>query len=702
MNTEDKSRTAQMLRARAEAIVREAGFAEQHAAMSPEAMRKALDELRVHQIELEIQNEELRRVVAASERYCALYDMAPVGFCTLSAKGHIREANFTAGTLLGMAREALVKQPIARFILKDDQVVYYFHRKRLLQFDDPQTCELRMVKGDGAIFWARMEATTGNDESGDPVFRVMISDISERKRTEARLQLAACVFSHAREGIMITDADGVIVEVNRAFTRITGYPRDEALGRNSRFLSSDRQNQAFFAAVRRALTENHYWSGEVWNRRKDDTLYAEMQTISVVPDVQGNVRQIVTLFSDITALKQAEEALAESLEQRRLFIEYAPAGLAMFDRDMRYLYTSNRWFADHGLSKRDLYGLSHYDVFPEIPEEWKQAHRRGLAGEVLRSEGDRFERLDGSVKWVRWELRPWYNAQQTIGGIVIFTEDITANKKAEEALRASEERLSLVLRGTQDGFWDWDLLRNKVHYSLRWWSMLGYAEGELEAAPDLWRRLTHPDDLERIDRDLAAALAGSTDTYEAEFRLRHREGHYLHIIARALILRDGQGQAIRVAGANRDVSENRRVENALREQEQFFRLITENLEGFVSVLDVEGRRVYNSPSYARLLGHRNLSGTLSFGDIHPADRERVMQAFRETVATGIGQHLEFRFVMADGGICWLESRSGVIRDQDGRTKRVVVVSHDVTERKAAEDQIRDRALADAVTRLPTD
>jgi PAS domain S-box-containing protein len=147
MNTEDKSRTAQMLRARAEAIVREAGFAEQRAAMSPEAMRKALDELRVHQIELEIQNEELRRVVAASERYCELYDMAPVGYCTLSAKGHILEANLTAGTLLGMAREALVKQPIARFILKDDQVIYYFHRKRLLEFDEPQACELRMVKG---------------------------------------------------------------------------------------------------------------------------------------------------------------------------------------------------------------------------------------------------------------------------------------------------------------------------------------------------------------------------------------------------------------------------------------------------------------------------------------------------------------------------------------------------------------------------
>jgi PAS domain-containing protein len=102
----------------------------------------------------------------------------------------------------------------------------------------------------------------------------------------------------------------------------------------------------------------------------------------------------------------------------------------------------------------------------------------------LRSEGDRFERLDGSVKWVRWEIHPWYTAQRTIGGIVIFTEDITANKKAEEALRASEERLSLVLRGTQDGFWDWDLLRNEVYYSPRWWTMLGYADGELDADPD--------------------------------------------------------------------------------------------------------------------------------------------------------------------------------------------------------------------------
>ena len=152
--------------------------------------------------------------------------------------------------------------------------------------------------------------------------------------------------------------------------------------------------------------------------------------------------------------------------------------------------------------------------------------------------------------------------------------------------------------------------------------------------------------------------------------------------------------------AHEDITPRKHAENALREQEAFFRLIAENLQGFVAVLDIEGRRVYNSPSYARLLGNRNLCGTSSFEDIHPADRERVVSAFRETVATGIGHHLEYRFVTTGGDIRLIESRGGVIRDNEGRIKRVVVVSHDVTERKAAEEKIHHLAFYDALTQLP--
>jgi len=134
----------------------------------------------------------------------------------------------------------------------------------------------------------------------------------------------------------------------------------------------------------------------------------------------------------------------------RLFIEHAPVALAMFDGQMRYLYASRRWLVDYGLGDRDLRGLSHYDVFPEISAEWKDAHRRGLAGEVLRKEADPFERADGTLQWVRWELRPWNAAAGNIGGIVIFTEDITERKNAEEAVLESQAKLQGIVGSAMD------------------------------------------------------------------------------------------------------------------------------------------------------------------------------------------------------------------------------------------------------------
>ena len=156
--------------------------------LSPEETRRVLHELRVHQIELEMQNEELRRaqveLEVARERYFDLYDLAPVGYVTLSERGLILEANLTRATLLGNSRQALVGQPLTRFILKEDQDVFYRHRKKLFDTEEPQVCELRMVKLDGTVFWAHLEATVAQDAEGAPVCRVALNDITERKQTE--------------------------------------------------------------------------------------------------------------------------------------------------------------------------------------------------------------------------------------------------------------------------------------------------------------------------------------------------------------------------------------------------------------------------------------------------------------------------------------------------------------------------------------
>jgi PAS domain S-box-containing protein len=163
-------------------------------ALSPEAVRRELHELRVHQIELELQNEELRQAQAeldaARARYFDLYNLAPVGYCTVSEEGLILEANLTAAALLGVARSALVRQLLTSFILPEDQDVYYLYRRQLHEAGAPQACELRMREVDGVAFWARLEATVAEAAGGAPVYRVVMSDISARKRTEEALQEA--------------------------------------------------------------------------------------------------------------------------------------------------------------------------------------------------------------------------------------------------------------------------------------------------------------------------------------------------------------------------------------------------------------------------------------------------------------------------------------------------------------------------------
>ncbi len=162
--------------------------------MSTEETRCILHELRVHQIELEMQNEEQCRVQeeldAMRARYFDLYDMAPVGYCSLSEDGMILEANFIAATLMGETRRALVGKPIYKFISTDDRDIYYLHNKRLLEKGESQTCELRMMKSDGTRFWVRMDATAAKDTDGCMLCRVILVDISKRKLDEEEKQKA--------------------------------------------------------------------------------------------------------------------------------------------------------------------------------------------------------------------------------------------------------------------------------------------------------------------------------------------------------------------------------------------------------------------------------------------------------------------------------------------------------------------------------
>ncbi len=167
--------------------------------------------------------------------------------------------------------------------------------------------QVEHVRKDGQHIWIDLSGAILDRDSGESLWTFI--DITERKQAEARLQLAASVFTHAREGIMITDADGTIIDVNDAFTRITGYTHDEVQGRNPRFLKSGHHDPAFYQMMWQSLQEQGYWYGEVWNRSKSGDVFAAMQAVSAVQDGAGNTLQYVSLFSDITPIKEHERQL---------------------------------------------------------------------------------------------------------------------------------------------------------------------------------------------------------------------------------------------------------------------------------------------------------------------------------------------------------------------------------------------------------
>src|SRR5664279_214403 len=154
----------------------------------------------------------------------------------------------------------------------------------------------------------------------------------------------------------------------------------------------------------------------------------------------------IVAMAEVVRISQTRLAGAEQIgrnEQRmRYFVERVPAAIAMFDTGMRYLAASARWRSDFGI-ETDVIGRSHYEVFPEISDSWKDIHRRGLAGEGMRADEDLFVRLDGSKQWLRWEVQPWYSGENSVGGITIFCEDLTEQKRIGEQL-AQAQKMEIV------------------------------------------------------------------------------------------------------------------------------------------------------------------------------------------------------------------------------------------------------------------
>jgi PAS domain S-box-containing protein len=397
-------------------------------------------------------------------------------------------------------------------------------------------------------YYATKDAVNLTD---NPVSRKAHIAREEADAVQTRHLLCA-VLEATTQGVITFDSSETILQVNAGTLEIYGYSREELIGQRveillpAQFLQTPvRQREYGFRMPR-----DHHPS-EFVARRKDGSEFPAEVTLSFIPSETGAAR--AAFVTDTSLRKRQEEALRKNEEQLRLLIEHAPGAIAMFDREMCYLIASRRWLADYKLSG-DLQGRSLYEIVPEIPEHWKAAHRRALAGETLKCEGERFVRADGTVQWVKWDLVPWRTATGEIGGVVIAAEEITARKEAELKVRESEERLDLAVRGSSDGIWDANLVTGQDYLSDRALELLGFQTGELPSRYEGWELRIHPDDRERALHRLKEHFDKRVP-FDVEYRLRVKSGDYRWFRSRGRAVWDQSGKPVRMAGSITDITE---------------------------------------------------------------------------------------------------------------------------------------------------
>jgi PAS domain S-box-containing protein len=435
------------------AELRRRAEAQQRQNLDPETLpqteadiKRLFHELSVHQIELEMQNEELRAAQAdldaARERYFDLYDLAPVGYFTLNEKGVMMEANFTAAGLLGVARGEIINQPISSFILMEDQDIFSRHCEQLFKTHKPQHCDVRILKRDGTVFWARLSATAAQDAGGAPVFYATLVDISEHKQAEEEIKTVNQRLKLAQKVSKAGTWDWDIVN-NQFFwsdeflnifgmhpNTIPGFDAwSKSIHPDDVQMASERIQEAI---DKRTELLNDYRivlpSHEIrWIRAIGNTLYKEDKPV-----------RMLGLCLDITEYKQAEEALQVGESRHRAILQTTMDGYWRVDMLGHLLEVNEAYCQMTGYSEQELLAMS----IPDLEAIEMPADTAAHIQQLLAKGEDRFEtrhrRKDGSVFSI--EISVQYKPAEG-GYLVVFLRDITDRKRTESKMHEQLEEL---------------------------------------------------------------------------------------------------------------------------------------------------------------------------------------------------------------------------------------------------------------------
>jgi PAS domain S-box-containing protein len=553
------------------------------AALSAEQTWALLHELRVHQIELEMQNVELRlsqlSLDAARARYFDLYELAPVGYCTLNEHGMILSANLTAATLLGLTRAALVKQPLARFIHKDHQDSYYLHRKKLIvnavrTVVQTQPLELRLLRNDGTPFWASLACNVVQEADSAQVVRIVFSDITDRRRAEQAL------------------------------------------------LASEQKYKQ--------LLEN-------------------------------------------------SPAIVYSFSMKRGGIYYSSQTTKIMGYSSEYLYANPRLWSD-------LIHLEDRATVAAAMAEFKRGTPFNIEYRIKNSQGN----------WL------WFNdrsigQREEDGDVIIdgIALDITERKMEQLRLFESERRFRDIVNSSVDWIWEVDAAARYTYVSETVQNLLGYTAEEI-LGKTLFDFMP-PEEAERVGPLFTDIVAQRKAFRDFENINRHKDGTLRYVLTNGAPIVDNDGNLLGYRGLDRDITERKHAEGTLRESEQRFRSLMENIPSVaVQGYFLDGTVTFWNDASENLYGYSEkeaIGGNLLSLIIPSEMTQGVAEAMQQMSATGVPIPAgELLLKKKDGSRVPVYSSHALINPV-GRQPELFCLDHDLTARKKSEaelDQYRFR------------
>ena len=749
------------LRQRAEAAFREqtAQLPADRTALSPEATQRLLHELQVHQVELEMQNEELRQSQMAMDtariRYFDLYDLAPVGYLTISEKGLIRETNLTAATLLGVGRSALVQQPFTRFILPADQDIFYLCRRQLSNTGTSQVCELRLVRADGQTFWAHLAATVAPDATGANECRVTLTDITARQQAEAALRDAnwrmASIIEGTRVGTWEWNIQTGEAVFNPVWAEIIGYTLEELAPINIQtwgtYVHPEDGTRSAQLLERHFAGELPYYDCECRMKHKaGHWVWVHDRGRVITRTSDGQPLMMFGTHTDITVRKQAEAALREGLGQVSHLNEILRAtrdiaSLFVRERDRRKLLESVCqslchirgyllvWIGQQdealGEVKPVAHGGAHGNFPIPVPIRWDDsALGQGPTGIALRERRSVvFPDLAADPRFAPWRdpvlatgaasliSVPMLHQNCLLGVLSVAAGRVNAFDAEEVSfLEDLAGKLAHALRGLED-----EAGRQQAEKTLRLTQFSVDSSSESIA----WIR---PDASYAYVNDAVCRLLGYTreeflsktvpdfnpnvtlESWRESWERLKQQGSLTcegHLVARSgrrvpveftLTYLAFEGREYGFGFAH-DVTGRKQAEAELRKSEQEFRTLAETVPQMVWATRSDGWAIYFNPQWVDYTG---LTREESYGHgwsvpFHPDDRQRAWEAWQRATQQDQPYSQECRLRRADGVYRWWLIRGQPMRSASGEILKWFGTCTDIEEIKQAEQAQRTSA-----------